>query len=159
VLANARAMDAVMLLFSFVRHYSRYPFAYTAGVKLSRSDMLNPYIAATSQMAGRCVAAQQSLAHKVLLLLSDHTAKPTPFDDAHFGLTTEVVSDPLSTYTPEKYQSSAPVPSLPCRGNRSTPKCQSAPLLDVLAENGPAVLTSVLLPVECQKVTCWEPKF
>lgn len=80
-------------------------------------------------------------------------------DYAHFGPTTEVVSDPLSTYTPEKYQSSAPVPSFPCLGNLKTPKCQSAPLLDVLAENGPAVLTSVLLPVECQKVTCREPKF
>lgn len=73
---------------------------------------------------------------------------------AYFGLATDVVSDPLSTYTPLKNQSSAPVPSLPERGRRSTPKCQSAPLLDVLAENGPAVLTSVLLPVECQKETC-----
>lgn len=72
----------------------------------------------------------------------------------YFGLTTDVVSDPLSTYTPLKYQSSAPVPSFPCLGKRRTPKCQSAPLLDVLAENGPAVLTSALLPVECQNETC-----
>lgn len=102
------------------------------------------------------------------LAASPHGAPSTPkpyyrthkvLGGAHFGLTTDVVRDPLSTYTPEKYQSSAPVPSLPCRGNLRTPKCQSAPLLDVLAEKGPAVLTSVLLPVECQKVTCCEPKF
>ena len=55
---------------------------------------------------------------------------------AHFGLTTDVVREPLSTYTPLKYQSSAPLPSLPCRGSLRTPKCQSAPLLDVLVENG-----------------------
>ena len=78
---------------------------------------------------------------------------------AHFGLTTDVVREPLSTYTPLKYQSSAPLPSLPCRGSLRTPKCQSAPLLDVLVENGPAVLTSELSPVECQKVTWLVEKF
>ena len=78
---------------------------------------------------------------------------------AQFGLTTDVVREPLSTYTPLKYQSSAPLPSLPCRGSLRTPKCQSAPLLDVLVENGPAVLTSELLPVECQKVTWLDEKF
>lgn len=70
------------------------------------------------------------------------------------GLETEVVNDPLSTYVPLKYQSSAPVPSFPERGSRSTPKCQSAPLDEVLVENGPAVLVSASEPVECQKVTC-----
>lgn len=75
------------------------------------------------------------------------------------GLATEVVSVPLSTYVPEKYQSSAPEPSLPWRGRRSTPRCQSAPLLEVLTAKGPAVLVSVPLPVECQKVTEFDEKF
>lgn len=79
--------------------------------------------------------------------------------DTYFGLTTEVVSGPLSTYVPLKNQSSAPVPSLPGRGSLKMPKCQSAPLLDVLAAKGPAVLTSVLLPVECQNVTWPAAKF
>lgn len=78
---------------------------------------------------------------------------------SHFGLTTDVVSDPLSTYTPLKNQSSAPVPSFPGRGSLKTPKCQSAALLDVLAAKGPAVLTNVLLPVECQNETCLDEKF
>lgn len=74
------------------------------------------------------------------------------------GLATEVVSVPLSMYVPEKNQSSAPVPSLPWRGRRRTPRCQSAPLLDVLVEKGPAVLTSEEFPVECQNVTWFDPK-
>lgn len=69
------------------------------------------------------------------------------------GLETDVVNEPLSTYVPLKYQSSAPVPSLPWRGNRRTPRCQSAPLEDVLVEKGPAVLVSGSDPVECQKAT------
>lgn len=68
------------------------------------------------------------------------------------AMLTDVVSSPLSMYTPLKYQSSAPVPSL-LPGRRRTPRCQSAPLEEVLAVNGPAVFVNALLPVECQKVT------
>jgi hypothetical protein len=89
--------------------------------------------------------------------------KPTPcfsrFSSQELGLATEVVSVPLSTYVPEKYQSSAPEPSFPWRGRRSTPRCQSAPLLEVLTAKGPAVFVSVPLPVECQKVTELDAKF
>lgn len=57
-----------------------------------------------------------------------------------------VVRSPLSTYTPEKYQSSfwsaVKVPRL------KTPKCQSAPLELALAEAGPAVRVSASEPVE-----------
>lgn len=95
--------------------------------------------------------------------------------DAPPGPVTEVVSEPVSTYTPLKRQSSVVAPLWPLRGRRSTPKCQSAPFCgnlsvyvrkkkrlwrefwwkerlaeEALAENGPAVLVSGSEPVECQ---------
>ena len=60
---------------------------------------------------------------------------------------TAVVSSPLSTYTPLKNQSSAPAASL-LPGSLRTPRCQSAPLDDVLALTGPAVLLSAAPPVD-----------
>ena len=60
------------------------------------------------------------------------------------GLTTEVVTSPLSMYTPEKFQSSVE-PSLV---KRRTPRCQSAPLESVEAETGPASFFKSSAPVE-----------
>lgn len=59
---------------------------------------------------------------------------------------------PLSTYTPEKYRSSF-ASAYPSRGSSSTPRCQSAPLLLVLALTGATSCVRLSPPVECQKPT------
>lgn len=59
---------------------------------------------------------------------------------------------PDSMYTPEKYKSSS-VSAYPSLGSSRTPKCQSAPLLLVLALMGDTSSTRSSLPVECQNPT------
>jgi len=65
------------------------------------------------------------------------------------GPDTLVVSEPLSMYTPEKCQSSAPVSLRPVdEGKRRTPKCQSAPLDDAVTATGETVSFRSSPPVE-----------
>lgn len=78
--------------------------------------------------------------------------EPPPLLEPPPGPETLVVKDPLSIYTPEKYKSSS-VSAYPSRGNSRTPRCQSAPLLLVLALMGETVSTRSSAPVECQKPT------
>jgi len=70
------------------------------------------------------------------------------------GPETDVVIEPFSIYTPEKYQSSTSGElSAELPGSLRTPKCQSSPLDEVLAEIGATTWTRSSEPVECQKPT------
>lgn len=68
------------------------------------------------------------------------------------GPAAEVVSEPLSTYTPLKYKSSV-ASAWPVTGSSRTPRCQSSPFEEADTLTAGTVRVKSSEPVECQNAT------